>query len=128
MIDIAILLLALPLTALVYLIFPIIYVGIFGTVSPKKGKKLALLNSISCGIIFFILTIILATSVEDVGSEISGYNLGPAFFYFFIAKSILTSKNPTDKNTEKNETEDEKPENNEENGDGLAETDKTRSE
>ena len=82
--------LAILLTAFVYLFFPIVYVMKNGKVSPKKGKKLALLNVIVCALLFFIATLIYVSASKDNSkAEIGGYSLAPAFFYYFIAKWIL---------------------------------------
>ena len=89
--------LAILLTAFVYLIFPILYVANNGKVNPKKGKKIALSNSIVCASIFFLITlIIVSTSKDGWGAEMGGYSLAPAFLYYFIAKAILTDKNLND--------------------------------
>lgn len=95
------------LTAFVYLIFPIIYVANNGKVNRKKGKKLALSNTFVCALIFFLITlIIVSTKKDETGSEISGYSLAPAFFYYFIAKSIFTDKSlPDDDDMDKKETD-----------------------
>ena len=100
--------LALLLTAFVYLIFPIVYVANNGKVSPKKGKKLALSNSIICASIFFLITlIIVSTSKDGSGAEIGGYSVAPSFFYYFIAKAILTDKNLNDDTDKPSETSEE---------------------
>ena len=89
--------LAILLTAFVYLIFPIIYVANNGKVGPKKGRRLALRNTFVCALIFFLITlIIVVSSEENSNAEIGGYSLAPAFFYYFIAKTIFTDKNLTD--------------------------------
>ncbi|MEG9430306.1 MAG: hypothetical protein VZQ61_05235 [Christensenellaceae bacterium] len=100
--------LALLLTAFVYLIFPILYVANNGKVGPKKGRRLALWNVFICALIFFIITlIIVASSEENSNAEIGGYSLAPAFFYYFIAKAILTDKNLHDNNETSSTTDDQ---------------------
>lgn len=96
---------AILLTAFVYLIFPIIYVANNGKVNPKKGKKLALSNTIVCATIWFLITLIVVSSTENASAEIGGYSLAPAFFYYFIAKAIFTDKNLNDDDTTKNTIE-----------------------
>ncbi|MBQ6922370.1 MAG: hypothetical protein IJQ66_04705 [Clostridia bacterium] len=97
--------LAILLTAFVYLIFPILYVANNGKVNPKKGKKIALSNSIVCASFFFLITlIIVSTSKDGWGAEIGGYSLAPAFLYYFIAKAILTDKNLNDDTEKPSET------------------------
>ncbi len=100
--------LAILLTAFVYLIFPILYVANNGKVSPKKGKKLALSNTIICAAIFFLLTLIIVSTTENVSAEIGGYSLAPAFLYYFIAKAIFTDKNLSDDDNKKSKTEKDK--------------------
>ena len=90
--------LAILLTAFVYLIFPIIYVANNGKVGPKKGRRLALWNTFICAIIFFIGTLIIVSSEQNANMEISGYSLAPAFFYYFIAKAIFTDNSLPDDN------------------------------
>ena len=81
---------ALVLTVIFYLIFPIIYVKKNGKVSEKLGKKLALWNSIICALIFFILGFCIGLEPSTNSTMFA-----PAFFYYFIAKSILIDKTIT---------------------------------
>lgn len=78
-------LLALFLTAFIYLIFPICYRASKGKVCKKQGKKIALINSIICFLVFAIITACTDGDVSRSGA--------PAFLYYFIAKSILIDKN-----------------------------------
>ena len=76
--------LAFLLTALAYLAFPVGYYMVNGKVSEKKGKKLALWNSIICEAIFTIGGF--AIGVEP---STNGTMFVQGFFYYFIAKKIL---------------------------------------
>ncbi|MDY6367237.1 MAG: hypothetical protein SPL13_01805 [Clostridia bacterium] len=87
---------ALFLTAFIYLIFPIVYLLKKGKVSVKKGRKMALINSIVCAVVFLIIAVIIASN--DKSMDMSGYSLIPAVTYYFIAKFILTDKNINEKN------------------------------
>jgi len=87
---------ALFLTAFIYLIFPIVYLLKKGKVSIKKGRKMALINSIVCAVIFIILAIVIASNNKNL--NMSGYSVAPAVTYYFIAKFILTDKNINEKN------------------------------
>lgn len=81
--------LVLLLTIILYLAFPIIHTRVNGKLEPKQAKKYALLNSI---VVAFITTCI---PVVMFGYDFGGNaNLmfAPAFFYYFIAKSIMTRK------------------------------------
>lgn len=82
--------LSLLLTIFVYLIFPIIYVKTNGKVPAKQAKKIALLNSIVCAVLFVLLGFII-----DGGAS-SGTSAAPAVLYYFIAKKILTDKEKTE--------------------------------
>ena len=84
-------LLSLLLTIFVYLIFPIIYVKTNGKVPTKQAKKIALLNSIVCAVLFVLLGLII-----DDGGASSGTSAAPAVLYYFIAKKILTDKEKTE--------------------------------
>lgn len=81
---------ALILTVISYLIFPIIYVKKNGKVSENLGKKLALWNSIICALIFFIVGFCIGLEPSTNSTMFA-----PAFFYYFIAKSILIDKTIT---------------------------------
>ena len=87
---------ALFLTAFIYLIFPIVYLLKKGKVGVKKGRKMALINSIVCAIIFLIIAIAIASNNKNL--NMSGYSFAPAVTYYFIAKFILTDKNINEKN------------------------------
>lgn len=86
--DILTLGIALLLTVVSYLIFPIIYVKKNGKVSENVGKKLALWNSIICAVIFLVLGICIGLTPAANGTMFA-----PAVLYYFIAKSILIDKN-----------------------------------
>lgn len=74
------------LTAIVYMAFPLIRLLINGKRFPKKrANKIALLNSIIVGAIFFIATAALSESATT-------WNAAPAFMYYWINKAILTDK------------------------------------
>ena len=75
---------SLLLSIICYLIFPICYRYSNGKVSEKKGKKLALWNSIICEAIFTIGGF--AIGVEP---STNGTMFAQGFFYYFIAKKIL---------------------------------------
>lgn len=91
------------LTVVSYLIFPICYRHSNGRVCEKKGKKLALWNSIVCAIIFLILGICIGLEPSSNGTMFA-----PAFLYYFVSKSILIDKTlpnqeiTNDKSLEKN--------------------------
>ena len=87
---------ALTISAFIYLIFPTVYVLKKGKVGVKKGRKMALINSIVCAVIFLIIAVIIAST--DKSMDMSGYSLIPAVTYYFIAKFILTDKNINEKN------------------------------
>lgn len=77
------LILGLVITALCYMLFPIIRIIVNkGKFKEEKAKKIALWNSIIIGGIFMIITI-------DNGGQ---WQAGPAFLYYFINKAILTEK------------------------------------
>lgn len=77
-------LISLLITLVAYLIFPICYRYSNGKVSEKKGKKIALWNSIICEAIFTIGGF--AIGVEPATN---GTMFAQGFFYYFIAKKIL---------------------------------------
>lgn len=78
------LIISLLLTALAYLIFPALYVFFKGKVPEKKGKKLALINSIAWELIFTI-----AGASLNLEPTTTGSMFAQGFFYYFIAKRIL---------------------------------------
>ena len=101
--DILTLGIALLLTVVSYLIFPIIYVKKNGKVSENVGKKLALWNSIICAVIFLVLGICIGLTPAANGTMFA-----PAVLYYFIAKSILIDKNiPNTKNAKNQLTQKE---------------------
>lgn len=75
------------LTIIIYLVFPILYVKKYGKTSEKAGKKIALLNSIICAGIFFVLGLLMNVPISTNGTMFA-----PAFFYYYISKSILVDK------------------------------------
>lgn len=78
------LILSLILTAVAYLVFPIIKLIINqGKFERKRASKIALWNSVVLGAFFCILTI-------DQGGV---WNAAPAFLYYAINCAILTDKN-----------------------------------
>ena len=81
------------LTVIIYLSFPVTYRLIFGRVSVKKAKKMAIINSVVCAIIFEIFQLI--SFANDTSYT---PNFLPAIPYYYIAKAILKEKekyNPT---------------------------------
>lgn len=97
--DVLTLGIALFLTVISYLIFPIIYVKKNGKASEKLGKKLALWNSIICALIFLVLGICIGLTPSTNGTMFA-----PAVFYYFIAKSILIDKTITNDKSISNNT------------------------
>lgn len=99
-----ILLVGLLLTMFAYLIFPLCYRFANGKVYEKKGKKLALWNSIICEAIFTIGGLLMG-----LGASTSGTMFAQGFLYYFITKRILIDyrlkPTPTPKPTQKNGTE-----------------------
>ena len=94
---------ALLLTIIIYLIYPIGYRNINGKVSKKKGKKIALWNSIICCAIFCFFAGILT------GGETIVTSFAPAVTYYFISKWILIDKNmPDEKDNDDEPTSEEK--------------------
>lgn len=77
------------LTLFGYLIFPICYRNVNGTVPLKKAKKLALINSIVVSVIFELIQISLAIVLNDL-TYIPSF--APALLYYWIAKAILKEK------------------------------------
>ena len=114
--------LGLLLTIFIYIFFPLLYKSHKGKISFLKALLLSVINSLLCTIILLIFAKYGAG--VNMADYISRYL--PVFIVYFIVFSLIDLAILTKK--KKTKTEDEKPENNEENGDGLAETDKTRSE
>ena len=83
------------LTVFIYLIFPVLYRVINGKVPKSHGRILALINSIICAIIFIIIRALISGGEASVGS------FGPAFLYYFIAKSILVDKDLSEEDYER---------------------------
>lgn len=77
-------LISLPLTLIVYLLFPIIFKVSTGGVDSKKATLYAFLNSLAGYVIFTIIYI--ATGANAIASA------PVAFTYFWIGKAILTKK------------------------------------
>lgn len=86
---------SLLLTVISYLIFPICYRYKNGKVSEKKGKKLALWNSIICEAIFTI-----GGFAIGVESSTNGTLFAQGFLYYFIAKKILVDYSIPEKQQE----------------------------
>lgn len=80
--------LLLPATVVVYLIFPFFYFMSEGKVPAATAKKIALINSIVGATVFILIRV--ATGYEAIGAG----GFAPAVLYYFIAKAILTDKNP----------------------------------
>ena len=80
--------LAIFLTAIAYLAFPVGYYLVKGKVNEKKAKKMALLNSIICAITFVVIGI-----AANLQPATNGTMFAPAFLYYFIGKAILSSPN-----------------------------------
>ncbi len=78
------------ITVFIYLIFPIGYQISYGRVSKKRGKKLALINSVVGCFIFIVIRLLVN------GGEIGVINFAPAVFYYFIARLILIDKSIPD--------------------------------
>lgn len=89
---ITVLLLGFLFTAIAYLLFPIAYRVRNGRVNSKKGRKIALWNSIICEAIFTII------EIATVGP--SSYMFTQGVFYYFIATGILIDKNLDSDNEE----------------------------
>lgn len=87
------------LTAFIYMAFPLakLYVN-GGRFTKNKAHKIALWNSITLGIVFYIITV--ATSNDG-----TIWNSGPALIYYWINRSILTDKNTTKQTLNKEKTE-----------------------
>ena len=75
---------ALEITALVYLFGPIAYNELTGGTTVKKARKYAIINSIVGWLLFNLLYLIM-----DVNA---GANTVASITYYFIGKSIFTSK------------------------------------
>lgn len=80
-------LVALSLSIICYLIFPICYRCARGKVGENKGKKLALCNSIICEVIITI-----AGFLIGVEAATNGTMFAQGFLYYFIVKKILIDK------------------------------------
>ena len=80
---------SLILTVFVYLIFPCAYVGSVGKVPAPQAKKYALINSIIGALIFIIINVALGAE-----NAVGAGGFAPAVLYYFIAKAILTEKEP----------------------------------
>lgn len=94
--------LALFLTVVVYLAFPVIYITTVDKVPENIAKKYALINSIAGAAVFMLLRVLTGSDAMGAGG------FAPAVLYYFIAKAILTKKeektNPTQKqNTQENQ-------------------------
>lgn len=77
---------SLLLTALAYLVFPLLKLFINGGKFPKeKAHKIALWNSIVLGLIFLVIT-----SASSNGNVT--WNAAPAVLYYWINRAILTKK------------------------------------
>lgn len=91
--------LAVLLTALAYLAFPVGYYVVNGKVSEKKAKKMALLNSVICEAIFTI-----GGFAIGVAPSTNGTMFAQGFLYYFIAKAILGSPTVVDNTNTSNTT------------------------
>ena len=102
------LIVCLLLTLFAYLIFPLSYKLTKGKVSERKGKKLALWNSIICEAIFTIGSI-------SIGLEpaTNGTLFAQGFLYYFVAKGILIDPNKKDEPAKSKAQEIENDEENE---------------
>lgn len=80
--DMKSLLVGVVITAVAYMVVPLLCLFINGKMEEKKAKKLALWNSIVLGAIFLILT----ASADGI------WNAAPAYLYYLINKRILTDK------------------------------------
>ena len=80
------LLLRILLTAVAYMVFPIIRLIINdGKFERKRARKIALWNSIVLGLIFCILTI----AISESGTV---WSAGPAVLYYWINRALLSKK------------------------------------
>ena len=79
--------LALMLTALIYLTFPVGYRIIYGKVPKGKARKMAFINSAVCAVIFSVLSMIV---FADDPTYMPSFL--PAVSYYFIANAILKEK------------------------------------
>lgn len=93
------LLLAILLTAVAYMAFPLIRLAVnHGKFEKKKAKKIALWNSIVVGAIFLVIT----TAASSDGTT---WSAAPAFLYYWINCTLLTGKNiVSNENTETKQT------------------------
>ena len=74
------------ITIIVYLFYPLIRRFTSGKVGPKQARKISLINSIVCSIIFSIIRAFSTGGAAIISS------FAPAILYYFIAKLILTDK------------------------------------
>lgn len=95
--------LTLILSVILYLAFPFLYVKGYGKVCVKKGKKLALINSIVCELISVIIAIIIGLEPETNGTMFA-----QGFLYYFIAKKILIDDSITEEALEEKDSEQHK--------------------
>ena len=72
----------LSLTVFIYLFFPLCYEFLYGRVSNKKAKKLALCNSLICCTIFCIIKEWLEA---DWGIFLSINFSAPVFWFFIVS-------------------------------------------
>lgn len=86
-----VLVLGILLTALAYLIFPLIYRSKNGRVCERKAKKIALWNSIICEAIFTIGEMLIGADPTTMGSLFA-----QGFLFYFIAESMLVDYNLKD--------------------------------
>lgn len=91
--------LSLILSMLGYLVFPIIYRSLNGKVSCIKGRKIAILNSVVCCVIFCLIAGIIS------GGETIITSFAPAVFYYFISKAILIDKDLPEEKKESSKKE-----------------------
>lgn len=77
-------------TAFAYMAFPLFcLVYNDGQFEKKKAKRIALWNSIICGLIFFVATLILY-------KDAAAWSVGPACLYYGINCALLTDKTKID--------------------------------
>ena len=81
----------LVLTVFGYLIFPIIYLFGTGRVERSKAKKIALINSIVCAIIFSIIRYVISGDFS--------ISIPVGVGYYFLVRAILTDKSLSEKPT-----------------------------
>ena len=81
--------LGLLLTVAAYLAFPLIKLYTNGERFEKEeARKIALWNSIICGVIFLVLSI--------ASENVSAWNATPAIVYYFVNYAILAKKDSTE--------------------------------